>query len=134
MPRRTRPSCRAMSPTTSLSTRSSRGSSSAWPSTIPPPYRSKESAPVIVADRDPPILIDVALGARRYDLMIGRGLLAELGALVAARRPRAAVALVSDAVVASHHLAAAQAALTAAGVRTTPVVIASGEGSKSWNG
>jgi len=89
---------------------------------------------VIIADRDPPILIDVALGARRYDLMIGRGLLGELGALVAARRPHAAAALVSDITVASHHLRAAQAALTAAGVRTTPVVIASGEGSKSWDG
>ena len=89
---------------------------------------------MIVADRDPPILIDVALGARRYDLMIGRGLLSELGVLVAARRPHAAVALVSDTVVASHHLSAAQAALTAAGVRTTAVVIAPGEGSKSWHG
>ena len=64
-----------------------------------------------VADRDPPILIDVALGTRRYDLMIGRGLLSELGVLVAARRPHAAVALVSDTVVASHHLSAAQAAV-----------------------
>ena len=87
-----------------------------------------------MTDRDPPILIDVALGARRYDLMIGRGLLSELGVLVAARRPHAAVALVSDTVVASHHLSAAQAALTAAGVRTTAVVIAPGEGSKSWHG
>jgi 3-dehydroquinate synthase len=88
----------------------------------------------VAADRDLPILIDVALGARRYDLMIGRGLMAELGALVAGRRPQAAAALVTDTVVASHHLAAAQSALTAAGVRTTPVVVPSGEGSKSWTG
>jgi 3-dehydroquinate synthase len=88
----------------------------------------------VAADRDLPILIDVALGARRYDLMIGRGLMAELGALVAGRRPQAAAALVTDTVVASHHLAAAQSALTAAGVRTTPVVVPSGEGAKSWTG
>jgi len=81
-----------------------------------------------------PILVDVALGARRYDIVIGRGLLAELGTLVAARRPRAAVALVTDATVASHHLGAAHAALAAAGVAVTPVVIAPGESSKSWDG
>jgi 3-dehydroquinate synthase len=81
-----------------------------------------------------PIVVEVALGPRGYDLMIGRGLLAELGTLVASRRPHAAAALVTDTVVASHHLSAAQAALTAAGVRTTPVVIPAGEGSKSWEG
>jgi 3-dehydroquinate synthase len=86
------------------------------------------------ADRDTPIVVAVALGARRYDLMIGRGLIAELGALVATRRPHAAVALVTDTVVASHHLAAAEAALMTAGVRTTPLVIPAGEGSKSWRG
>ncbi|HXW28272.1 MAG TPA: 3-dehydroquinate synthase [Xanthobacteraceae bacterium] len=89
---------------------------------------------IVAADHHRPILVDVALGERRYDLMIGRGLLAELGTLVKARRPHAAVALVTDTVVASHHLAAAQAALTAARVRTTPVVIPSGEASKSWDG
>ena len=89
---------------------------------------------IAAADRDLPILVDVALGPRRYDLMIGRGLLAELGALVTKCRPHAAAALVTDTVVASHHLAAAEAALRAASVRTTPVVIPSGEGSKSWNG
>jgi 3-dehydroquinate synthase len=89
---------------------------------------------IVAADPDRPIVVEVALGARRYDLMIGRGLLAELGTLVKARRPHAAAVLVTDTVVASHHLAAAQSALTAASVRTTPVVIASGEASKSWDG
>jgi 3-dehydroquinate synthase len=88
---------------------------------------------IVVADHHP-IVVEVALGPRRYDLMIGRGLLAELGTLVASRRPHAATALVTDTVVASRHLASAQAALAAAGVRTTAVVIPSGEGSKSWKG
>jgi 3-dehydroquinate synthase len=87
----------------------------------------------VVADHHP-IVVEVALGERRYDLMIGRGLLAELGTLVASRRPHAAAALVTDTVVASKHLSTAQAALAAAGVRTTPVVIPSGESSKSWKG
>jgi 3-dehydroquinate synthase len=88
----------------------------------------------VAADRDTPLSVEVALGTRRYDLMIGRGLIAELGTLVAARRPRAAAALVPDAVVASHHLRTAQTALHAAGIRMTPVVIPAGEASKSWHG
>jgi 3-dehydroquinate synthase len=88
----------------------------------------------MIVAADHPIVVEVALGARCYDLLIGRGLLAELGTLVKARRPHAAVALVTDTVVASHHLAAAQAALAAASVRTHPVVIPSGEASKSWDG
>jgi 3-dehydroquinate synthase len=80
-----------------------------------------------------PIIVDVALGARRYDIVIGRGLLAEIGALVAARRPHAAAALVTDETVAAHHLGAAQAALSEAGIKVTPVIIPPGENSKSWH-
>jgi len=87
---------------------------------------------IVAAEDNTPISVAVALGARRYELMIGPRLIAALGTLVAARRPHAAAALVTDTVVASHHLAAADAALTTAGVRTTPVVVPAGEGSKSW--
>ena len=58
-----------------------------------------------------PIVVDVGLGARAYDIVIGRGLLATLGARVAALRPGAKVAIVTDEKVAKHHLAAAEAAL-----------------------
>ena len=81
-----------------------------------------------------PIVVDVVLGARRYDIVIGRGLLPEIGTLVAARRPQAAAALVTDETVAAHHLATAQAALADAGIEATPVVIPAGENSKSWDG
>lgn len=79
-----------------------------------------------------PVVVNVALGARGYDIVVGRGLLASLGARIAALRPGAAVAIVTDRVVARHHLAAAEAALDAAGLRASSVVIAPGEGSKSW--
>ena len=54
--------------------------------------------------------------------MIGRGLLATLGERIAALRPGSKVAIVTDETVARHHLAAAEAALTAAGIG---VVVAS---------
>src|SRR5437763_11320082 len=79
-----------------------------------------------------PTIVNVALGARGYDIAIGRGLLAELGTRIAKLRPGAAVAVVSDETVARHHLAAAEAALAAAGIVSTQVVVPAGEGSKTW--
>ncbi len=83
-------------------------------------------------DREPPMLVDVSLGARRYEIVIGRGLLADVGTLVAACRPRAAAAVVTDAIVADRYLDAAIASLARAGVAASPIVIPAGEGSKSW--
>jgi 3-dehydroquinate synthase len=76
--------------------------------------------------------VRVSLGDRSYDIAIGRGLLASLGARVAALRPGAAVAIVTDETVARHHLPAAEAALNAAGLRVARVVVPPGEGSKAW--
>jgi 3-dehydroquinate synthase len=87
------------------------------------------TAPVRSGD---PIIVNVPLGARGYDIAIGRGLIAELGTRVAALRPGAAAAIVSDRTVADRHLAPAQAALEAAGLRVRAVVVPAGESSKSW--
>src|SRR5262245_12117068 len=78
-----------------------------------------------------PIIVNVALGARSYDIVIGRGVLASLAERITALRPRARVAIVSDETVARHYLAATQAVLgeLAAGA---PVVVPPGEGSKSF--
>ena len=54
-----------------------------------------------------PIVVPVALGARAYDIVIGRGLLASLGERIKNLRPDARVAIVTDETVAAHHLAAA---------------------------
>ena len=40
-----------------------------------------------------PIVVDVALGARSYDIVIGRGTLASLGLRIAQLRPGAKVAV-----------------------------------------
>jgi 3-dehydroquinate synthase len=87
------------------------------------------TAPVRSGD---PIIVNVPLGARGYDIAIGRGLIAELGARIAALRPGAAAAIVSDETVARRYLAQAEAALNSAGVRASPVVVPAGEASKSW--
>jgi 3-dehydroquinate synthase len=79
-----------------------------------------------------PIVVDVALGERSYDIVIGRGTLPSLGQRIAALRPGARVAIVTDTTVARHHLAAAQAALTRGGVGCTVVTIPPGEASKSF--
>ena len=82
--------------------------------------------------RSDPVVVNVALAERGYDIVIGRGLLAALGSRIAALRPGAAAAIVTDENVAAHHLGAADAALKAAGLRVSAVVIPPGEGSKAW--
>jgi 3-dehydroquinate synthase len=79
-----------------------------------------------------PTVVRVALAERSYDIAIGRGLIAWLGTRVAALRPGAAAAIVTDETVARHHLAAAEAALDAANVRTARVVVPPGETAKGW--
>jgi 3-dehydroquinate synthase len=79
-----------------------------------------------------PTVVPVELGARRYDIVIGRGLVVRLGARVTSLRPGAAAAIVTDETVARHHLAAVAEALSAAGVRTSEIAVPAGEASKSW--
>src|SRR5438270_7112004 len=79
-----------------------------------------------------PITVNVALGERAYDIAIGRGLLATLGERIAKLRPGCKVAIVTDATVARHHLAATEAVLAAAGIASSSVKVPAGEGSKSF--
>jgi 3-dehydroquinate synthase len=79
-----------------------------------------------------PIVVPVALGERAYDIVIGRGLLASLGARVKALRPGAKVAIVTDEIVAKHHLAGCEASLKSVGIDSTAIVVPPGEGSKNF--
>ena len=79
-----------------------------------------------------PIVVPVALGARAYEIIIGRGLLVHLGAGVKALRPNARCAIFTDETVAGHHLAATEDSLRAAGIDAARIVVAPGEGSKSY--
>ena len=87
------------------------------------------TAPLRTGD---PIVVDVALGERSYQIVIGRGLLASLGRRIAALRPGAKAAVVSDETVAKLQLAATLAALHDAKLQASSVVVAPGESSKSF--
>jgi 3-dehydroquinate synthase len=81
-----------------------------------------------------PKIVTVALGARTYDIVIGRNQIATLGARVAALKPGAKAAIVTDDAVAGLHLKAAEAALAAQGMATNHIVVEAGEATKSFAG
>ncbi|WP_188790709.1 3-dehydroquinate synthase [Salipiger pallidus] len=76
--------------------------------------------------------VHVALGDRAYDVRIGAGLLAQAGAEIAPLLHRKRVAIVTDATVASHHLATLQGALEAEGVSSEALTLPAGESTKCW--
>ncbi|MGB6891403.1 MAG: 3-dehydroquinate synthase [Xanthobacteraceae bacterium] len=82
--------------------------------------------------RSDPTLVEVSLGARSYEIVIGRGIIAALGTRIAALRPGAKVFIVTDDNVARYVLEGAEAALTAAGVAAHRVIVPAGEASKSF--
>ncbi|WP_339036262.1 3-dehydroquinate synthase [Bradyrhizobium symbiodeficiens] len=81
-----------------------------------------------------PVNVEVALGNRAYDIVIGRGVLASLGERVAALRPGVRTAIVTDRTVAKHWLEPAEASLAASGIPTSRIVVEEGEISKTYAG
>ena len=79
-------------------------------------------------------VVEVTLENRAYDIVIGRDVLASLGARVAALRPGARTAIVTDKTVAKHWLEKTEASLAAAGVPSSRVILDEGEGSKTYDG
>ncbi|HUI14464.1 MAG TPA: 3-dehydroquinate synthase [Xanthobacteraceae bacterium] len=82
--------------------------------------------------RSDPTIVEVSLGARSYEIVIGRGIIGALGTRIAALRPGAKVFIVTDDNVARYVLATAEAALADAGVARHRVVVPAGEASKSF--
>jgi 3-dehydroquinate synthase len=81
-----------------------------------------------------PVTVDVALGERSYDIVIGRDILSSLGDRIAALRPGARVAIVTDDYVATHWLRKTEASLMDAGIAASRIVVDEGETSKSYEG
>jgi 3-dehydroquinate synthase len=79
-------------------------------------------------------IVDVALGDRAYDIVIGRDVLASLGARVAVFRPGVRTAIVTDKTVAKHWLEKTEASLAAASVPSSRIIVDEGEGSKTYDG
>jgi 3-dehydroquinate synthase len=84
------------------------------------------------AKQGEPILVNVALGDRAYDIVIGRGVLATLGTRVAALKPGAKAAIVTDETVAKLYLAKTKQSLADAGISSTEIIVPPGESSKSF--
>jgi 3-dehydroquinate synthase len=76
--------------------------------------------------------VSVDLPGHGYDVLIGPGLLAEAGRLVATRVGKVACAVVTDENVAARHLPALTASLKAEGRLAGTVVLESGEATKSF--
>jgi 3-dehydroquinate synthase len=76
--------------------------------------------------------VTVGLRARSYDIVIGDGLLAEIGPRIASLLARPVTAIVTDENVAKLHLAQLQQSLSSAGVTAASIVIPPGEASKSF--
>lgn len=76
--------------------------------------------------------VHVPLGDRAYDVLIGPGLLAEAGPLIAPLLPRPRVAVVTESRVAALHLEALRAGLAVAGIEAVALELPPGEATKSW--
>jgi 3-dehydroquinate synthase len=79
-----------------------------------------------------PVTVNVPLGERAYDIVIGRGVLASLGKRLAALRPKVRAAIVTDSTVAQLYLDMAEAVLSEAGVACVRIIVPEGEKSKSF--
>jgi 3-dehydroquinate synthase len=76
--------------------------------------------------------LTVALGSRSYDIVIGGGLLAQAGALMAPLLRQKRIVLVSDENVAKLHLPAFVAGCAASGIKAEPVILPPGEATKDF--
>src|ERR1700730_5871862 len=93
--------------------------------------RNTMTAPLKHSDS---VTVDVALGERAYDIVIGRNVLQSLGARIAALRPGARTAIVTDRNVAKHWLEKTEALWSEGGIATPRIIVDEGEGSKTYAG
>ncbi|MBW4023336.1 MAG: 3-dehydroquinate synthase [Proteobacteria bacterium] len=87
-----------------------------------------------VLAHEPPLRVPVELASGGYDVVIGSGLLARAGGLLAPVLPQRRAIIVTDRIVAPLHLAPLVAGLESAGFTTGTVEIEAGEASKSIQG
>ena len=81
-----------------------------------------------------PKTVPVPLGARAYDVLIGRDALGQAGARLRALAPGGRAALVTDETVAGLHMPRLVRLIEGAGLSAAPVIVPPGEGSKSYAG
>jgi 3-dehydroquinate synthase len=76
--------------------------------------------------------LNVSLGERSYPIHVGRGLIAQAGALLTPSLPQPRVVILTNPVVSALLLAPLRASLSAAGVGSESIVVPDGEAFKSW--
>ncbi|MER9341470.1 3-dehydroquinate synthase [Mesorhizobium sp. M0601] len=81
---------------------------------------------------DATVTVEVGLGERAYDILIGPGLLSRAGAEMSRRLPGTRAAVVTDENVASAHLAALAAGLASGGIQHAVITLPPGEKTKSF--
>ncbi|MER8760788.1 MULTISPECIES: 3-dehydroquinate synthase [unclassified Mesorhizobium] len=81
---------------------------------------------------DATVTVEVGLGERAYDILIGPGLLSRAGAEISRRLPGTRAAVVTDENVASAHLAALAAGLASGGIQHAVITLPPGEKTKSF--
>src|SRR2546429_4429886 len=84
--------------------------------------------------RSDSVTVNVALGERAYDIVIGRDVLQSLGPRIAALRPGARTAIITDRNVAKHWLEKTEVSLSQSGIATSRIIVEEGEGSKTYAG
>lgn len=77
--------------------------------------------------------IDVALGDRSYEILMGGGLLSEAGRLISKLRPGAKCSIVTDETVASFHLDTLEASLRGSQIECKSIILPAGEGTKCFD-
>ncbi|MGD9538354.1 MAG: 3-dehydroquinate synthase [Alphaproteobacteria bacterium] len=76
--------------------------------------------------------VSVELGDRRYDILVGRGLLAQAGEQIAARFAGRRCFVITDRNIAAAHLATLERALSSAGLNARSFVVDAGEATKDF--
>ncbi|RAZ86566.1 3-dehydroquinate synthase [Mesorhizobium hawassense] len=79
-----------------------------------------------------PAKVEVGLGERAYDILIGSGLLGRSGEEIARRLPGTRAAIVTDQNVAAAHLDTLRAGLEKGGIQSAVITLPAGEKTKSF--
>jgi 3-dehydroquinate synthase len=87
-----------------------------------------------MSDRSKIDTLSVDLGRRSYEILIGRGLIAEAGKLMLPLLKQKRVVAVTDTNVAPHHLESLERSVRAAGIAIDSIVLDAGEQTKSFAG
>jgi 3-dehydroquinate synthase len=87
-----------------------------------------------MSDRSKTDRLSVDLGKRSYDILIGRGLIADAGKLMLPLLKQKRVVAVTDSNVARHHLEGLERSVRAAGIAIDSLVLEAGEQTKSFAG